>query len=582
MGKGGQKHYNDTTATSASSSVDDADDDTTKRNQKTKSLLLLKKRNKNLPAITTAQLASKCTLSGGVWLAYEGIVYDVTRWIPKHPGGIRAVMSSAGRDATAVMKSLHHPKTLTEHIMKRTRAVGRLVVDDDEKKNSNTTIDKDFEQLGQELLENGWYEPKLSAYFFPVLRAFALFGMGLKLVYSGDNLESTYDSLTLMAGSVLIGLFFQNVAFLGHDAGHGSITGRFDWDLYLGLVVGNGLTGIDLGWWKSTHYVHHSATNSLHDDPDIQHMPLLCFEERYAVADSSGEGSTTTDGLWSTYHGRYLPGLQHFLCRYIVPYQHYYFYPTLCVARFSLHIMSIVHVVQTCPLLPSTTSSSEEISSTSSDGKVKERYAWPQPSLPLWCLQAGSLVFYWTMLVLFLTSLDSWQAAALTLSCIYITTGILHVQIVLSHIPMQYCADGHGRTGGRRHGAAAASSDDVVVDSSSSSSPEISYYEWQALSTMDVDCPAWMDWFHGGLQFQLEHHLFPRVPRRNLRKLMKKTDALFQKHNIAVTRKPFLAANVKLLQHMQRVGRAVQNAAAAAQQQQEELFVSAEKTVKTE
>lgn len=37
-------------------------------------------------------------------------------------------------------------------------------------------------------------------------------------------------------------------------------------------------------------------------------------------------------------------------------------------------------------------------------------------------------------------------------------------------------------------------------------------------TTMDVDCPTWMDWFHGGLQFQVTHHLFPRMPRHNLRK----------------------------------------------------------------
>lgn len=36
---------------------------------------------------------------------------------------------------------------------------------------------------------------------------------------------------------------------------------------------------------------------------------------------------------------------------------------------------------------------------------------------------------------------------------------------------------------------------------------------------MDVDCPAWLDFFHGGLQFQAVHHLFPRVPRHNLRNL---------------------------------------------------------------
>ena len=41
----------------------------------------------------------------------------------------------------------------------------------------------------------------------------------------------------------------------------------------------------------------------------------------------------------------------------------------------------------------------------------------------------------------------------------------------------------------------------------------------QLRTTMDVDCPAWFDFVHGGLQFQAVHHLFPRVPRHNLRRL---------------------------------------------------------------
>ena len=35
---------------------------------------------------------------------------------------------------------------------------------------------------------------------------------------------------------------------------------------------------------------------------------------------------------------------------------------------------------------------------------------------------------------------------------------------------------------------------------------------------MNWSCPVWLDWFHGGLQFQIEHHLFPGLPRHNLRK----------------------------------------------------------------
>lgn len=37
------------------------------------------------------------------------------------------------------------------------------------------------------------------------------------------------------------------------------------------------------------------------------------------------------------------------------------------------------------------------------------------------------------------------------------------------------------------------------------------------MATNNVSCPVWMDWFHGGLQYQIEHHLFPDLPRHQLR-----------------------------------------------------------------
>lgn len=41
-----------------------------------------------------------------------------------------------------------------------------------------------------------------------------------------------------------------------------------------------------------------------------------------------------------------------------------------------------------------------------------------------------------------------------------------------------------------------------------------------------------MDWFHGGLQFQIEHHLFPRVPRRNLRRIAPAVKKFCKKHDL--------------------------------------------------
>nr|CAG8518745.1 12890_t:CDS:2 [Entrophospora candida] len=72
----------------------------------------------------------------------------------------------------------------------------------------------------------------------------------------------------------------------------------------------------------------------------------------------------------------------------------------------------------------------------------------------------------------------------------FLVTMLLHVQITLSHFGM--CTKDFGTNE--------------------------SFSRKMLRTTMDVDCPWWMDWFHGGLQFQAIHHLFPRIPRHNLRK----------------------------------------------------------------
>lgn len=48
--------------------------------------------------------------------------------------------------------------------------------------------------------------------------------------------------------------------------------------------------------------------------------------------------------------------------------------------------------------------------------------------------------------------------------------------------------------------------------------PDESFPQKMLRTTMDVDCPPWLDFFHGGLQFQVIHHLYPRIPRHNLRR----------------------------------------------------------------
>lgn len=45
------------------------------------------------------------------------------------------------------------------------------------------------------------------------------------------------------------------------------------------------------------------------------------------------------------------------------------------------------------------------------------------------------------------------------------------------------------------------------------------WFEKQTSGTIDISCLTYMDWSFGGLQFQLEHHLFPRLPECQLRSI---------------------------------------------------------------
>lgn len=44
-----------------------------------------------------------------------------------------------------------------------------------------------------------------------------------------------------------------------------------------------------------------------------------------------------------------------------------------------------------------------------------------------------------------------------------------------------------------------------------------SFASRQVRTTMDVQCAPYLDFLHGGLHMQVSHHLFPRLPRHNLR-----------------------------------------------------------------
>ena len=70
---------------------------------------------------------------------------------------------------------------------------------------------------------------------------------------------------------------------------------------------------------------------------------------------------------------------------------------------------------------------------------------------------------------------------------------------------------------------------------------------------MDVDCPRWLDFIHGGLQFQAVHHLFPRIPRHNLREAQKLVRKFCDEMDLKYTIFSFVQGNQVVLGRLREI-----------------------------
>ncbi|XP_062154235.1 delta(8)-fatty-acid desaturase 2 [Alnus glutinosa] len=177
------------------------------------------------------------------------------------------------------------------------------------------------------------------------------------------------------------------------------------------------------------------------------------------------------------------------LARFLVSYQHWTYYPVLSVSRVNLFVQTLLLLFT--------------------------RRGVPNRGLNI----LGILVF-WTWFPLLVSCLPNWSERVMFVMASFAVTGIQHNQFTLNHF-----------------------SADVYLGHPNGND----WFEKQTGGTLDISCSPWMDWFFGGLQFQLEHHLFPRLPRGQLRNVSPIVEALCKKHNLPYRSMSFWAANVSTI-----------------------------------
>uniref|UniRef100_A0A7N0V103 Cytochrome b5 heme-binding domain-containing protein n=1 Tax=Kalanchoe fedtschenkoi TaxID=63787 RepID=A0A7N0V103_KALFE len=175
------------------------------------------------------------------------------------------------------------------------------------------------------------------------------------------------------------------------------------------------------------------------------------------------------------------------LTRLLVSYQHWSFYPVMCFARLNLFAQSFMLLL--------------------SDRRVRNRG-----------LELAGMLSFWVWYPLLVSFLPTWTSRFMFVMASFVVTSIQHVQFCLNHFSASVYV---GNPGGNN------------------------WFEKQTEGTLDIACPSWMDWFHGGLQFQIEHHLFPRLPRCQLRNVAPFVQELCKKHGLPYTSVSFWQANTE-------------------------------------
>ncbi|KAJ9130902.1 Delta-9 acyl-CoA desaturase [Pleurostoma richardsiae] len=307
-------------------------------------------------------------------------------------------------------------------------------------------IVRKYRLLHQQILDEGLYDCRYGEYAKEMVRYVSLFALFLVALH-----HAWY-----MTAAVFLGLFWHQIMFTAHDAGHRAVTQSFVVDTLLAMFIADFCCGLSIGWWKSSHNVHHLVTNHPDHDPDIQNVPI------FATCPSFFRS------IYSTYYDFLF--VWDSVAEILVPYQQYTYYPIMGIARFNLYLLSWLHVL-----------------SAKSSSLGSSKAFWIRPT------EIAFMSCYWFLFgyCLLWCTLPTWTARVAFVLVSHIITMPLHVQITLSHWGMSTAELGEAE----------------------------SFPQRQLRTTMDVDCPASLDFIHGGLQFQAAHHLFPRVPRHNLRRV---------------------------------------------------------------
>lgn len=81
------------------------------------------------------------------------------------------------------------------------------------------------------------------------------------------------------------------------------------------------------------------------------------------------------------------------------------------------------------------------------------------------------------------------------------------------------------------------------------------FWKLQVSTTRNVTSNSFVDWFCGGLQYQVDHHLFPSLPRHNLKKVHTLVESFCKDQGVTYHEATMFAGTMEVLNHLSTISK---------------------------
>jgi len=300
---------------------------------------------------------------------------------------------------------------------------------------------RDYADLKRIIVENRLLDKQTGFYVYKFALTFGLLALSVGLMVLVRN------PWFQMLNAAFMGFASAQVSFLGHDAGHRQVARTARGNDRVGYFVANLMSGVCFSWWLDGHNRHHSNTNDIHNDPDLDY-PVLAFDAEQI------EGKK---------------GWQ----KWIIARQKYFFFPILSLAGLNLKCGGIKFMLQN--------------------------------KFPGRAMEAVLIAIHFAVYFPLLAWALGWWALPFF---------VIHQMSLGVFLGSVFAPNHKGMP---------------LIEGDSRKD----YLRTQVLTSRNVRAHPVTDFMYGGLNYQIEHHLFPSIPRNRMRELQRIVKDFCQDRSVA-------------------------------------------------